>query len=189
MPKCDRCPEPAKVHVTVVTDGAVEELLLCEAHAKEAGAAATAPPAHDDRPGVKCELCSEAASVHVTEEVDGVPRESHYCRAHADEAGSPALPVVDACLEVTASQLERPEDVAIRFSDSFEISLRDLWRSTARGREEMFRRVLGGSEPRLRDVVEWLCDMNGRAELDHVWRGKRHIVRVELVPETPEVDS
>lgn len=116
-----------------------------------------------DSLGLKCQRCSGGATVHMTEMADGRVRESHLCDDHAREAGvSPPTPWpgddVHTTLEVTAKQLEHPEDVVVRFPDGFEINLRDMG-ELFRDSDQMIRvHFPDGSETCVRDLGELLRD-------------------------------
>jgi hypothetical protein len=82
--KCSRCNRPSVVCHITIKDGVEEEILLCEAHALEAGllegASITLLP-------TKCDVCERPALVHEVTVAEGVTKESHLCAEHQGQRG------------------------------------------------------------------------------------------------------
>ena len=148
-----------------------------------------------DSLGLKCQRCSGGATVHMTEMADSPVREFHLCDDHAREAGvSPPTPWpgddVHTTLEVTAKQLERPEDVVVRFPDGFEINLRDLSELFRDSDQGIVVRSPDGSETCVRDLGELLRDCSPAViEVPQEGAGEPHSVMVRVVSENPKDGS
>jgi hypothetical protein len=129
----------------------------------------------------------------------GEVSECHFCEAHAREAGVVLPRAVSRCwvdddrhtrLAVTAGQIERPEDIAVRFPDGFEINLCDLWDLFTDGHQEMIRRSPDGAETRVRNWGELLDDrIPAVIDIPQEGAGEPRQVWLELAPETPKEGS